>query len=136
MSEESLKTRIYKFSEAQTVQVEFEGKQFPFSIKPMSARLLASISNMDKDNDLAGMEKDKENASKMSAYGKVIYPMCERMLPVCCVDPKIYLDEEAAEKDKTGLWIEKVPLPLLTGLFEHIFDISGLSDKKEDETKK
>lgn len=110
-----------------------------FSIKPMSAKMLAKVAIMAKG--LQGLTKNEgeivnehdENLQQIGSFGEVIYPMCEVMFPVCCISPKISL-KKSSEADT--IWIEDLPIDLINSLFEKVYTMAGNTKEQEDAVKK
>ena len=110
-----------------------------FTIKPMSAKLLAQVTLIAKDLDISTKKEKKEEGvdegdmKAVASFGQVVYPMCEILLPKCCVSPKVSLEETT---EKGVLWIEKIPVEILIELFEGIYSVIVTNTKKKEDAIK
>ena len=98
---------------------------YEFSIKPISGKVLAQISALEGIENLDG----KEGGGAM----KSVYPLIQIVIPACTVDPPI-IDDYQGDKEENKLYLEDIPLNILTDLLTQIFSASGLDDK--DDTAK
>ena len=128
--------KIRKLTEAKTVPITYNGEEHKFVIKPLSARGIADVTLT-----LDGLKPEtvKEELSEAEGFSKVLYPMCEVLFPACCVKPKIVItreEESASEDPKNTICIDDIPPGLMVPLFEKIYENSGLTVPKEEDSIK
>lgn len=99
-----------------------------FKVKLLDAKTLAEI---EVDATKAGSTGD-EVVDNFSSYQAVMYPIIKKVLPICCIDPKI-VEGKAGDNE---LSLSDMPLEMASDLLGQVFKASGIEEDKEDDTKK
>lgn len=121
------------FSRPSSVDIVIKSKKYgdmKFVIKPMNNDIYARMGDAMHGE---GIDLNKlTQIDGLKIFSSMYYPAMKVVFPACCVTPNI-IDGESS--DKSVLCIQDMPMEICMELFQQIMEVSGLSDKEEEDRK-